>query len=134
MLRLLLSCLIMLGSLVGHASNQPDSTAISIVPKPVTMKKGTGQFVINRHTVILVKDNDEEVTRIARFFASRIRFCGGPILDVRGLTPADKNLSSIVFAKQTTSSSLPEEGYDLRITPKKVLISAKGPSRLWSRT
>ncbi|MFZ4521899.1 MAG: family 20 glycosylhydrolase [Bacteroidales bacterium] len=131
MLRFVLTCLIVLGPFTYQAQCQHDSTTISIVPKPVLIKKGNGQFVINRYTVILVKDNDEEVTRIARFFAGRIRFSGGPILDVRGLTPADKNLQAIVFSKQTTSSSLPDEGYDLRVTPKKVQVTAKSGAGLF---
>ena len=111
--------------LLFQAGNLSDSASISIVPKPVMMKTGTGQFVIKRTTVILVRDNDVEATKIARFFADRIRFSGGPLLEVKGLTKEDKNLPAVVFELQPKRSTLPDEGYELKITPKQVLLTGK---------
>ncbi len=118
-------CIILMTPLLLQANASPDSSSITIVPKPVMMKTGVGQFVINRFTTILVRGKEAEVNKIATFFADRIRFSGGPKLEVREMTAADKHLSAIIFEKQLTRSSLPEEGYNLKITPKQVLLTAK---------
>ena len=104
--------------LMFHASCLPDSTFISIVPKPVMMKTAAGQFVIRQTTFILVRGTDAGVTRIARFFADRIKFSGGPELQVREEAKEDKNLPAIVFELQAGRSSIHEEGYELKINPK----------------
>ena len=125
MRRYLILCFVMLIPGMFQAGNIPDSNLISIVPRPVTMKPAAGKFVITRFTPILVKGHGEEVTRIARFFADRIRFAGGPLLEVREITKADKNLPAVVFAVQDEHSTLPDEGYELKINPKQVLLIAK---------
>ncbi len=123
--RLFFFCFSLLIPFGFQASNLPDSATISIVPKPVMMKPGTGKFVINRFTVVLVKDNDEEATKIARFFADRIRYSGGPLLEVKAMTKEDKNLPAIVFGMELNRTSLQQEGYELKITPKQVQLTAK---------
>ena len=131
MRRLLFACYLLLTPFLFQAAVMPDSLTTSIVPKPVTMKPGAGEFVINRFTVILVKGNDAEAIRIATFFADRIRYAGGPILQVREMTKDDKTLSALVFEMQLQQSSLPEEGYALTVTAKKVLLAAKSGSGLF---
>ncbi|MCX6304927.1 MAG: family 20 glycosylhydrolase [Bacteroidetes bacterium] len=118
-------CFFLLVPFVFQAGTLPDSNGISIVPKPVMMKTGAGQFVINRLTLILVEGHDEEVTKIARIFADRIRYSGGPLIEVREMTKEDKNLPAVVFARKLQHSTLPDEGYELNITTKKVLLTAK---------
>lgn len=125
MRRALFLCLLLLVPFAFQANKLPDSTSTSIVPKPLRMKPGTGQFLINRFTVILIKGTDEEATRIAKVFAERIRYAGGPILEVREMTGNDKNLPAMVFSRQLQRSSIPDEGYELKITPKQVLLTAK---------
>ncbi len=125
MRRLLFACFLLLIPCVFQGASLPDSTLVSIVPKPVMLKPGTGQFLINRNTVILVRGNDAEVMRIAKFFADRIRYCGGPLLTVREMTKDDKTLPAMVFERQLQRPALREEGYELKITPKQVLLTGK---------
>jgi hexosaminidase len=131
MRRCVILCFLSLIPFVFQAKNPVDSPKISIVPMPVKMQTGAGQFVINRFTLILVKGNDEEVTRIARFFADRIRYSGGPLFEVRAMTKNDNKLPAVVFARQLQNSSLPEEGYDLKISTKQVLLTAKTSAGLF---
>jgi hypothetical protein len=113
MQRYLISGILLFLPFLLHALDRPDSTMISIVPKPVMLKTGDGKFVINRSTLILVKGNDQEATRVAQFFADRIRYSGGPLLQVREMTKSDKNLPAIIFSRQKKSSSMHGEGYEL---------------------
>jgi len=125
MRHLLLFCLILISSLPSFAETQADSNAITIVPKPVTLKRSPGSFIINRNTLILVRENDEEALKIARFFADRIRFSGGPLLEVKTAAPENKGSIAIVFSKETTRTSIPAEGYELKVTPKLVTLVAR---------
>ncbi len=125
MRHLFLSVFLLLLPNIFQANNLPDSASISIVPKPVMLKSGTGHFEINRFTLILVQGKDEEVAKIAKFFADRIRYSGGPLFEVREMTKADKNVPAVIFGKESQRSSLPDEGYELAITSKKVVLTAK---------
>jgi hexosaminidase len=106
------------------AANSPDSIPMSIVPKPVMMKRAPGEFVINRMTTVLVEGTDQEDLRIARFFADRIRYCGGPLLEVRTMAEGDKNLAAVIFVHKKQPASMPAEGYELNVTPKQVRVTA----------
>ncbi|MCX6276779.1 MAG: family 20 glycosylhydrolase [Bacteroidetes bacterium] len=125
MRRILLFALFFIIASSFQAENLPDSNLISIVPKPAMMKTGAGKFIINPSTLVLVKGNDEEVMRIAKFFADRIRYSGGPLLQAREFAKEDKNLPAIIFDRQLNRLSLPDEGYELKIAPKQVSIVAK---------
>ena len=131
MFRILLFALLILISPAFQAQNLPDSNLVSIVPKPVSMKPGKGEFIINRSTMILVKGNDEEVSRIAKFFADRIRYAGGPLLTVREMTKTDKKLPAIIFEKKSPGSFPGEESYELNVTGKQVMVSARSAAGLF---
>ncbi len=111
--------------LAFRANTLPDSTLISIVPKPVTMVAGKGQFLINRHTSVLVQSGGNEATRIAGYFTDRIRYSGGPALQVSDWTGADKMLPAIIFTIKPDRKAIPDEGYELKVSQKQVFVTAK---------
>jgi hexosaminidase len=114
-----------------HANNIPDTNVISIVPKPVMMKIGDGHFTITRSTLILVQGNDSAVTRIAKSFADRIKYSAGMQLQVTELTKGDQSLPAIVFGIKANRAPLHPEGYELKITPKNVSLTAETSAGLF---
>lgn len=113
------------------AGNPFDSLSVSVVPKPVMMKTGSGTFLINRDTPVLVEGRDDEAARIAVYFAGFIRYSGGPEIQVREMTKADKNKPAVIFRLQADRTSLKDEGYELKISDRQVLLSAKTGSGLF---
>jgi len=110
---------------VFRAGAVPPDDTLAIVPEPVSIKFGKGSFTLAPSTPVLTQAGDEEVNRIARFFADQVSLSGGPTLVVREKTAADKGIPAIIFTRQAGRSSAPEEGYSLTITPKQALLNAR---------
>lgn len=131
MLRVLSFCYLLLLPFAFRANGPADSTTISVVPKPVKMKTGTGYFAITKTIPVLIRGNDEEVKRIATVFADRLHHAGGPQLEVRGLTKEDKNIPAVIFTLRKNRSNETDEGYELSITSKQVVLTAKSGAGLF---
>lgn len=88
-----------------------------IVPQPVSADIQDGQFVFNKHTVIVVENTEQEET--ARRFA-------GLFTASAGFTPKVKaggGKGDIIFA---TNPALKNEGYILNITNSLIRVEASG--------
>jgi hexosaminidase len=94
---------------------------ISIIPKPVKMKTGTGSFLINDHTALLFNAGDEEAMSTARMFAGQLEMAGGPVLTPLGVGQNYRNISGIVFSI-TKDVHLPSEGYVLTVSKNNIII------------
>ena len=125
MRKIFFSLLLLSWPLLFQAQFIHDSALISVVPKPVMMKAGKGHFTVNRQTVVLVRNNNEETMRIAKIFADRIRYSGGPLLEVREMKKEDKGQNAVIFGIQPGKSSLPDEGYELKSGEKQLTLVAK---------
>ena len=116
--KITLSFLLILGSfLTGMAGNQD----ISIIPKPVKMKTGTGSFVISDHTALLFNAGDEEAMNTARLFAGQLQMAGGPVMTALGVSKNYRNIPGIIFSIKK-DSRIPVEGYELTVSRNNILI------------
>ena len=114
-----------------QAENLHDSSNISIIPKPVNLKTGKGQFLVTTETPLLTKPGNVEAATIAGFFAEQVSLAGGPKLAVREQTKKDKGFRAIFFDLDPSKSSIPAEGYELTITSGRVTIKASSGAGLF---
>ena len=87
---------------------------ISIVPKPEKIVKKRGDFLLSSRTCVKAADD----------FVSAAGILRGEI--AKFAESSDKKAGNTVTIEQNTS--LPDEGYELNITPKKIHLAASAPS------
>ncbi|MCX6247878.1 MAG: family 20 glycosylhydrolase [Bacteroidetes bacterium] len=102
-------------------SGKTENPAVSIIPKPVKVKPGTGSFLINDHTRLLFAAGDEQAMNTARLFAGQLQLAGGPVLTALGVSTDYKNIPGIIFIIKK-ESPIPAEGYVLSVTKSNILI------------
>lgn len=102
----------------------------SIIPKPVKLIQGKGTFRITDHTRLMYTAGNEEARRTARFLADHIQYSGGPVLTALGVGKITKKTEGIIFIIDG-KSNLPSEGYNLKITKKRIIIEGKTVSGLF---
>lgn len=107
-----------------------DNPAVSVIPKPVKMKMGTGSFVINDHTQLLFIAGNEEAMNTARLFAGHLQMAGGPVLTALGVTKNFKNIPGIIFSIKK-EIKLPAEGYVLSVSRNNIIIEAASGAGLF---
>lgn len=110
-----------------ESSSQPaaplDAAAISIIPRPVSVKPRAGRFRLTGQTVIWT---DRASASIARQLARWLEPATGFALRVQtgGAMPA----GAIVLRRDRTLSKLGPEGYTLDIRPARVIARAPEPA------
>jgi len=100
---------------------------LNIIPKPYKYKILKGNFILTHKTAILIPENNFEVLQIANKFNSEIN---------RALGFQLKITSNTIFAKvfikfELTGTGLGKEGYNLKIAPNSITISAEAINGLF---
>ncbi len=112
-------------------TNRPsDLSSASIIPKPVSIISAGGYFELKADADIYVQGESEELKRIGNYLAARLRPSTGFELEVKSTdrVPGSGNIYL------TLSEMVPKEGdesYELSITKKMVVLSAKSPAGLF---
>jgi hexosaminidase len=101
----------------GMAANK----TVSIIPKPLKMKLGTGNFVINDRTALLFSASNEDAMNTARLFAGHLEMAGGPVLTALGVSKNLHNIPGIIFDIKK-DAHLPAEGYILTVSKNNIII------------
>jgi hexosaminidase len=94
---------------------------ISIIPKPIKMKIGTGSFLINDHIALYYNAGNEEAMNTARMFAAQLEIAGGPVINALGVSKNYGNISGIVFSIKS-DGRIPKEGYVLTVSRNSIII------------
>lgn len=94
---------------------------INIIPKPVDMKIGEGNFIIDKNTCILAYN--EETTPVATVFNEFLKNYYGFILPVKKIVGKAEKV--IFFSSIHAESNYPYEGYGLSVQKNNIEISAK---------
>ncbi len=95
--------------------------AVSIIPKPVKIKMGSGNFLINDRTALLFIAGNEEAMNTARLFAGHLQMAGGPVLTALGVTKNYRNIAGIIFSIKK-DGRIPAEGYKLTVSKNNIII------------
>jgi len=112
--------------LAGMAVNP----AVSIIPKPVKMKMGSGSFLITDRTVLLFIAGDEEAMNTARLFAGHLQMAGGPVLTALGIGKSYRTIAGIIFSIKK-DGRIPAEGYELTVSKNNIIIEGASGAGLF---
>jgi len=116
---LLLSFFIAGSSII--AKSQDADPNLGIIPAPVSLKKGAGEFVLSQQTSLLA---DTVTNKAVVFLADYLQNKAMLRLQLKannGSNPAN----SIVLTAAGTDN-LPVDGYRLTITPQQIIVAGKG--------
>jgi hexosaminidase len=115
-------CVVVLCAALSHESGA-QSTELAIIPRPVSLTRGSGNFTLSGRTVISTDRGDSAVAaRFARSIASATGFA----LPVRIGSATSGN--RIVFQRAARDTTLGDEGYRLDVKPSVVTITANAPA------
>ncbi len=97
---------------------------ISIIPVPVVLKPGIGQFHLTTETIISVPANQVEMARIADYLVAKLKPATGYAMPIA--YQAEGNIQLGIDPKYNLA--IGNEGYTLNVTDKGVLILGNTPA------
>ncbi len=124
LIMLVLSTFIVVGS--PDPIKAKDESAISIIPKPLSLKKDDGSFLVTKTTSVLYGGLGD-VQRVAEELASRLRKATGYPIVVAPLSSGNK-LEEAIIVSLSGKDMLGPEGYQMTVTRKLVRIDATTPA------
>ncbi len=111
-------------ALVALAVAHPlQDTTLSVIPRPVHMIRGTGEFALTSGTVIVT---DRATRQIGYQLADWLQPATGYRLSVAGVAGSATRVMSLRL--DATLSRLGDEGYRLSVTPSRITIRAFRPA------
>jgi hypothetical protein len=99
---------LVLGTVITEGSSKNESE-ISIVPKPLSLKRDDGSFLVTKTTTVLYGGH-AEVQRVAEEFASRLRKTTGYPIVVAPLSTGSKLEDAIVIYQNLPAVSFFKAG------------------------
>ena len=110
--------LFLLASVLMNAQQKP-----SIIPKPVDLKMGNGNFTIDGNTTIQYDKSRKDLKATADFFASYIKNISGFSLK--------SNKAAVTKIEFVIEKDIQEEGYQLNVSPSAIVIKASSPKGIF---
>ena len=114
---LLIVCLI--------ASAQNTSNEIAIIPEPVSLKKGSGEFVLPQSVTISAPGN-AEVKQVITFLTDKLSRATGS-----NVSTGSSNATITLQLNSSNEAQLGNEGYRLSVTANGITINANRPAGLF---
>jgi len=118
-----------LTSLIEGCSKKEESM-LSIVPFPKSIETSSGKFIINDKFTIIAESDDPGVKYVGDFLESYISRARGKKVPVLRSEEEKENVLILRINKQE-EKSLGAEGYELKITPEKIVMRANKPAGLF---
>jgi len=91
---------------------------LSIIPQPVSIRPGTGNFVIDKNTSLKFSQSDKNLKAAVDYFSSYVNHISGI-----SLSQNTKRQKSIEF-KIAKKEEIGEEGYLLNVSPSSIIVTA----------
>ena len=104
--------------------------SVSIVPIPVSMEMGKGNFTLNSSSVIEVSSTNADAKRVAGFLNKRLSPATGYAVPVRNVS-SFSNAPNSIRLSLSNDKTLGDEGYKLNVSPTLVTITANKPAGLF---
>jgi hexosaminidase len=117
----LLVCALAMGFASGNES-------VSIIPRPAKLEQHQGNFALGPKTRILSSEGAKDT---AQYLAEKLRAATGYEVPVRVGSRAKAASGAIVLTTEGANASLGQEGYELEVNPKSVVIRASKPAGLF---
>jgi hexosaminidase len=106
---------------IGMTNAQDTDPNMGIIPAPVSLKKGQGEFVLSQQTVILADSLNNKAVLFLTDYIQNKAMLHVQLQQNNGAATAN----SIVLTSAGTDG-LPPDGYRLTISPQQIIISGKG--------
>ena len=103
---------------------------LSVIPKPMEMKRTDGEFVINDSTKLLVVPGNRQPEEVADYFKKMLKKSSGYDLPVQTMNASTVFNNAIVF-NLIENKDIGAEGYSLFVKPDLVTIAANAPAGLF---
>lgn len=116
-------------SLINCSNSQTNDQPVkdvAIIPAPVSIEKGSGNFTLKNSTAIQASSG-EEAQRVASFLSKALGASTGYPFPVNTAS----NASDVIDLKIVKDASIPAEGYQLQTTTEKITISANDGAGLF---
>ncbi len=117
-----LSIAVLVFLIVVRTFSQTSESSISVIPIPVSVQGGKGNFVLLKNAVIELKTNDAGAKRIAGFLSKKLTAATGFEMPVK--SNVSSNSSDNISINLVNNASLKNEGYKLEVTQHSVSLSA----------
>ena len=104
--------------------------SVYIVPQPVSMQMGKGDFILKPASVIELSATDADAKRVANFLSKKLSAATGyavPVQSVSGPSNSSGNIRLSLF----NDGALGSEGYKLNVSTSLVTITANKPAGLF---
>jgi len=99
---------------------------ISIIPQPEVLREGTGSFIIDAATAIVLGTNDPELRKVAEMLNAELKKAAGISLNIES-APRKKGIHFLL----SPEAPLGNEGYRLAVTTEDISIFAPKPAGLF---
>ena len=110
---------VLVTSMTHCGDKKTEKATINIIPKPVKMEVGTGQFTLDKDTKIVLAEDNEEMQSLAAYLQSLVGPATG--FEMKTTTAADAGKNTIMLA--VDSSLGKPEGYNLDVDQSQVKIT-----------
>src|SRR6184192_4131435 len=115
------------GGPLAHAGGPPAAHGIratsDVIPAPAQLVPGRGAFLVNERTVVWLP-RDPGAGESARYFADLVRRTHRGWLTAIAGSPGRTQRPAIVFDLERAPSGASPESYEIRVTPRRVVVSA----------
>ncbi len=118
--------LICFGCQTDSNHTHPTPNRYDVIPLPASLKPADGSFPVNAQTKLVIDNKNTEVLKVADYFLQKVKDATALTLSY-GETASAKN--NIQFELDETIKE--EEGYELSINKKQVVLRAKSPQGLF---
>jgi len=113
--------------IVSTSFCQEANTRIAIIPEPVSIVKGQGQFVLPKNIIIESSDQSANKQTVA-FLKQRLSAATGYNVS---LSTAAANATVRLILNKKATDEIGKEGYQLTVTNKGIVIKANEPAGLF---
>jgi hexosaminidase len=112
------------------AKTPSDLSKACVIPKPVSMTSTGGYFVLKPTTDIYIQGESSELKHIGQYLADRLKLSTGFDIEVitTNKTPGSGNIFLTLIKSNSKSG---DEGYELNITKKLIVLSATNTAGLF---
>jgi hexosaminidase len=116
----------------SYAKVLSDLSKVAIIPKPVAITSTGRYFVLKSHTGIFVHGDSKELTQVGQYLADKLKLSTGYAIDVKSIEKSSGSGNIYLTLSDKNSISIKgDEGYELIITRKQILLSANSPAGLF---
>ncbi len=119
--------LLIISGICPTSFSQSKGLSERLIPLPVSIKEGAGNFVLNNKTSIHILSSDASVRRVGDFLSQQLKTTGFNVPVIK----ASSQTSNAISLSLIKDASLGDEGYKLDVSANTVNISANKPAGLF---